>query len=219
MANIFNLVEEYQHLMQEIESLDGELTKEIIEKLHINEVEVEQKIKAYYSIIKHKEAEELMYKDELERLSNRIKSNSNLVKRLKQTISAAVDIFGSILPKAKQKSLVFDTLKVNNKENNSVFIADDFEEVISKDEEYEQYYNHKIELTLTPRIYKILVKLLDNDIVYVGDGFTNSIEFLSKKESLIPIKDKIKEYYLNKTIEQDPIPGTAITHNITPIFK
>ena len=67
-----------------IESLDGELTEELIEKLQINEKEVEGKIKAYYSVIKNKEAEESIYKDELERLSNRIKTNTNLQPLAKQ---------------------------------------------------------------------------------------------------------------------------------------
>src|SRR3972149_102535 len=142
MANIFNLTEDYLQLQREIESLEGEITEEIAEKLKINEHEVEQKIKAYYSVIKFKEAEQEVYRNEIERFTQAIKTRENLIKRLKKTISDAVEIFGSVLPKAKQKSLVFDTLKVSNKETDSIIIDETFKEGICQKEEYEKYYNY-----------------------------------------------------------------------------
>lgn len=238
MANIFNLIDEYQVLMNDIQSLDGELTEDIIEKLQINEDQVEGKIKAYYNVIKNKEADEVVYKEEIERLSSRIKTNTNLVKRLKQTVSVAVDIFGSILPKAKQKSLVFDTLKVSNKETDSVQINDNFTEVIREKEEYEIYYNYKVELVLNPKQYKILLQVLEQETIVspcendetVNDCIKEFIP-LSIKANIVPKKDVIKEFYEDREliiensktdlsiIVPDSIPGTYINHNLTPIFK
>ena len=231
MTNIFNLIEEYQSLMHEIEALDGELTEDIIEKLSINEDQVEGKIKAYYNVIKNKEAEETIYKEEIERLSSRIKTNNNLVERLKQTVSVAVDIFGSILPKAKQKSLVFDTLKVSNKETDSVQINDNFAEVITEKEEYEQYYNHSVNLVLTQKQYELLTYIMTYEVIDNDLDDIIKFEYILMKDSIIPKKDTIKEFYeLRETVIEnakkdltiiipDPIPGTYINHNLTPIFK
>jgi hypothetical protein len=240
MANIFNLIDEYYQLQREIEALDGEITEELDQKLTINEKELEGKVKAYYSVIRTKESEIDIYNKEIERFQGAIKSRKNLIDRLKKTVSVAVEIFGTIPPKAKQKTLTFDTLKVSNKESDSVVIEDDFENKIVYKEEYEQYYNYSINLSLTPSQYKILSSVLEQETIVAPqdtDETTNDCikEFipLSIKTNIIPIKDKIKEFYENRPKEMwlntetgveeerevDPIPGASLSHNLSVQFK
>jgi hypothetical protein len=225
MPNIFNLTEEYLQLQREIETLEGEITDEIAERLKINEQEVEQKIKAYYSVIKFKEAEQEVYKREIERFTQAIKTRDNLIKRLKQTVVEAVELFGSIPDKAKQKALIFDTLKVSNKETESVVIDDTFKDDVRTKEEYEKYYNYNFNLILTPKQALTLAGILAEE--------DQELIPLSFNQTVVPKKDEIKSFYQNRPkalkinpvtnqleeVPADPIPGTSIQHNLTPIFK
>jgi hypothetical protein len=224
MANIFNLVGDYLQLQREIELLDGEITEELDQKLAINANEVEGKIKAYYSVIRTKESEIDIYNKEIERFQGAIKSRENLIDRLKKTVSVAVEIFGTIPPKAKQKTLTFDTLKVSNKESDSVVIGDDFNEKITAREEYEKYYDYKLSLTLTPEQLEKFTDILKE---------TKELNSIFVNTNISPKKSEIKEFYENRPkkmwlnpetgIEEerevDPIPGASISHNLSVQFK
>ena len=224
MANIFNLIDEYYQLQREIEALDGEITEELDQKLTINEKELEGKIKAYYSVIRTKESEIDIYSKEIDRFRSAIKSRENLIDRLKKTVSAAVDIFGTIPPKAKQKTLTFDTLKVSNKESDSVVIGDDFSEKITEKDEYQKYYDYKFSLTLTPEQEKRFTSIINED---------EELQSAFVSMSISPKKSEIKEFYENRPKEMwlnpetgieeerevDPIPGASLSHNLSVQFK
>ena len=224
MANIFNLIGEYYQLQREIESLDGEITEELDQKLAINEKELEGKIKAYYSVIRTKESEIDLYNKEIDRFKGAIKNRENLINRLKKIVSTAVDIFGTIPPKAKQKTLTFDTLKVSNKESDSVVIDDNFKDKIIEKEEYQKYYDYKVSLTLTPEQAKKLRDVLSE---------TDELSTIFVNKTISPNKAVIKEFYENRPKEMwlnpetgleeerevDPIPGASLSHNLSVQFK
>lgn len=116
---VFTIIQEYDALMSEIEELGGEITPEIAAKLIINENELAQKIRAYYFIIKTKEAEINLAKEEQERLNEVKKTKENLIKRLKKTVDQAVEIFGTIKPSGA-KGLDLGDLKVWQKKTEAL---------------------------------------------------------------------------------------------------
>jgi hypothetical protein len=116
---VFTIIEEYDALMSEIEELGGEITPEIAAKLIINENELAQKIRAYYFIIKTKEAEINLAKEEQERLNEVKKTKENLIKRLKKTVDQAVEIFGTLKPSGA-KGLDLGDLKVWQKKTKAL---------------------------------------------------------------------------------------------------
>jgi hypothetical protein len=109
--SLFNIQEEHLKLMQEIEELNGELTSELEEQLIINEKEIENKIKSYYGLIKIKESEITLIKDEKERITSLQKTKENLIKKLKERILDACNQFG-YNSKTGNKKIDYDTLKV-----------------------------------------------------------------------------------------------------------
>lgn len=96
MANIFEIGQQYQEIMDELEENGGELTEEIQERLNINRNEMNDKLDAYRKVIKMKDADIATAKEEIEELSRKIKVRENIIKRLKDTISFAVNKYGGL---------------------------------------------------------------------------------------------------------------------------
>lgn len=124
MATLFDIEDKYLQLMDEIESLDGELTPEIEEQLKINEAQLKEKITSYYYIIKTNESLQLSAKEEIDRINNYIKVKENLNKKLKSKVLEALNIFGDDT-KTGGKTLTIDTLKVSTVKNIVVDVDDD----------------------------------------------------------------------------------------------
>lgn len=124
---VFTIIEEYDTLINEIEELGGEITPEIAEKLAINKQELATKIKAYYFIIKTKEAEINLAKEEQERLSEVRKTKENVIKRLKKTVDLAVEVFGTLKPSGV-KGLDLKDLKVWQKKTEALNIIGDIDD-------------------------------------------------------------------------------------------
>ena len=124
MASIFDINGEYLKIIQELEESGGEITPELEERLNITREQLESKLKAYYAIIKQNEALIDLSKDEKNRLNDRQKAKENLIDRLKKIVAYTVEQFGEVKPKAKNKSLSFDTLSVSLKESDSLVIED-----------------------------------------------------------------------------------------------
>lgn len=93
--SLYNIVEEQRYTLSEIESMGGELTPELEEQLVINAHQLESKSIAYLEVIKDREAYINNAKEEIKRLEAIVKTNDNLVKRLKDNLLTAVKTFGS----------------------------------------------------------------------------------------------------------------------------
>ena len=124
---VFTIIQEYDELMNQIEELDGEITPEIASKLIINENELAQKIRAYYFVIKTKEAEINLAKEEQERLNNVKKTKENLIKRLKKVVDLAVETFGTVKPSGV-KGLDLGDLKVWQKKTKALELLRDIDD-------------------------------------------------------------------------------------------
>lgn len=124
---VFTIIEEYNTLIDAIEELDGEITPEIAEKLIINEQELATKIRAYYFVIKTKEAEIKLAKEEQERLDDVRKRKETVIKRLKKTVDLAVETFGTPKPSGA-KGLDLGDLKVWQKKTEALNIIGDIDD-------------------------------------------------------------------------------------------
>ena len=107
------IIHEYSELANELEL--GELTDEIIERLEINEQDVNRKMLGYRYIILNNDAKiSSIYKPEIEKLQGRIKKFENTNIYLKGKVCQAAEIFGI---NGKYKS---DTINVSAVENISL---------------------------------------------------------------------------------------------------
>lgn len=94
MSSLYNITEEQRLLMNEIESLDGEITPEIEELLIINEKQLQSKSIAYLEVISNKQSLNTLIDAEIKRLQSLKKRNNTLVSFLKNNLLNAVKTFG-----------------------------------------------------------------------------------------------------------------------------
>jgi len=92
--SLFNITAEQKLLMLEIESLEGELTPEIEERLEITESQLQQKSIAYLEVIRQKEAYNGLIDEEIKRLQGLKKQTNNVIERLEENLLNAVKTFG-----------------------------------------------------------------------------------------------------------------------------
>lgn len=194
--NVFDIIVEYDSLVKQIEELGGEITPEIAEKLNINQDELEKKIKAYYYIIKTKEAEIQLAKDEQERLMDVRKAKENVIKRLKKTVDLAVEVFGVVKPKATVKSLTFTDLIVWQKKTEALEVTGEIDD--------ERFCNIETRFTLTYEDAKALMKLVDES----GNNH------LVPVNNIIVLKDKLKQWLIDNEEEHKKLKA-----DIDPITK
>ena len=203
MANIFDINEEYLKIIQELEESGGEITPELEERLNITREQLESKLKAYYAIIKQNEALIDLSKDEKNRLNDRQKTKENLIDRLKKIVAYTVEQFGEVKPKAKNKSLSFDTLSVSLKETDVLEIED---------------------VNKIPTMYLKVSYVIKYDDVDKLENLmhTNSIKF-TRNDTFLVEKDVIKDVLLAEkklpVEERKGISGVRLKTNINPIFR
>lgn len=92
--NIYEIADDYISVIAEIEDNDGELTGDLEKRLQIAEDELEEKLRAYRSVIKQNESFVDYNKDEIKRLRDRNKSFDNTKERLCKYIIPALHMFG-----------------------------------------------------------------------------------------------------------------------------
>ena len=203
MPSIFDINEEYLKIIQELEESGGEITPELEERLNITREQLESKLKAYYAIIKQNEALIDLSKDEKNRLNDRQKAKENLIDRLKKIVAYTVEQFGEVKPKAKNKSLSFDTLSVSLKETDALEIED---------------------INKIPTMYLKVSYVIKYDDVDKLENLmhTNSIKF-TRNDTFLVEKDVIKDVLLaEKELpieERKGITGARLKTNVTPIFR
>lgn len=203
MASIFDINEEYLKIIQELEESGGEITPELEERLNITREQLESKLKAYYAIIKQNEALIDLSKDEKNRLNDRQKAKENLIDRLKKIVAYTVEQFGEVKPKAKNKSLSFDTLSVSLKETDALEIED-----VNKIPTMYLKVSYVIKYDDADKLENLMhtnsIKFTRNDTFLVEKGVIKDV-LLAEKE--LPIE------------ERKGITGTSLKTNVTPIFR
>lgn len=92
-SNIFQIESEYLQIIDAIEANDGEITPELEELLTINEENRDRKMEAYINVIRQKQADIELAKDEIDRLRKLSESNDKAINRLKQVLLKALETF------------------------------------------------------------------------------------------------------------------------------
>ncbi|MCK9429711.1 MAG: siphovirus Gp157 family protein [Candidatus Omnitrophica bacterium] len=175
---VFTIISEYDAIISEIEELGGEITPELAVKLAINEQELAQKIRAYYFVIKTKEAEINLAKEEQERLNDVRKTKENVIKRLKNVVDLAVETFGIVKPSGA-KGIDLGNLKVWQKKTIALELLGDIDDA--------RFCNKQISFSLTYEDANYLLKLIEEE----GKNFL--IPTISNQV----LKDKLKSWLID----------------------
>ena len=169
MSNIFNITEERLRLINVIEAVEGEFTEEMESAWTINAEEAKSKLDDYCYVLKLKESEIQLAKDEIDSYKTKIAARENTIKRLKETMLTAVQLFGSDGKPNKEgrTNKVFETehhklytqtaKKLVNEDNESITI-DNFDD--------DRYNRYSIERKLTieeVEAVRVTLKLLYNE--------------------------------------------------------
>ena len=120
--SLYNIEAEYLEITNQLE--DGELTPELETALAINESQLQGKAVAYAYVIKESEDTVSVIDQEIKRLQGIKKTEVNKSKRLKETISNAMELYGITEIKT-------ETLKLNFRRSEGVVgassnLADEF---------------------------------------------------------------------------------------------
>lgn len=121
--SLYNIEEEYLKIANQLE--DGELSPELETALAINEAELQGKAVAYAYVIKDSDDTVDAIDAEIKRLQGLKKTEQNKSKRLKETISNAMELYGI-------QEIKTETLKLNFRRSEGV-ICTDSEVSIDKD--------------------------------------------------------------------------------------
>ncbi|MGV7234628.1 MAG: siphovirus Gp157 family protein [Nitrosomonadaceae bacterium] len=112
--SLFKITEDFMHLMNAVEAAEGEITDEVGAELEINKDELEVKAGNYIEFIGDREAFIGRIDAEIKRLQQMKKTNTNLINRLKDSLSVAVSMFGEFTVGLKKvgtrKSTVVEVL-------------------------------------------------------------------------------------------------------------
>jgi len=117
MKNIYNIQTEFLQLETQLIENEGELTPELETALQINKDELQIKGIQYGYVVKSLEDNIDAIDAEIKRLHGIKKSSLNVVDRLKNTLSNAMQIFGIL-------ELKTATLKINFRKSEVVIIED-----------------------------------------------------------------------------------------------
>lgn len=94
MGSIYNIIDNFDKLMDKIEENDGIISADIEEELAINESDLEDKLRTYKQILDIKKGEIAYNKEEITRLRMRNLSFEKATNRLKSLVSIGLHKFG-----------------------------------------------------------------------------------------------------------------------------
>ena len=237
--NVFDIITQYDSLMSQVEDGEGEITPELAAQLEITEKELAQKVRAYYFVIKTKEAEINLAKNEQERLDGVRKTKENVIKRLKSYVNLAVEAFGTLTPTGAKK-LDLGDLKVWQKKTEALGLTEgaiiDDERFCVKEAKFTLSYKQAEELlkmleytnfpyNLTTVLIKDRLKdwLLENEEEHkaLRDELNNKLSSpdyeMSEVGTFSPVEESVED---DKKEDDIKILQVAkINHNVTVIFR
>lgn len=100
--SLYNITQEYQLLVAQLEEQDGEFTEEQLQLLEITKEQFKEKAEVYCKIISNLDADVEFAKKEVERIQKYITSKQNAQSKLEEKLKSALMVFGE---KDKKKDL------------------------------------------------------------------------------------------------------------------
>jgi hypothetical protein len=124
VRSLFTIEQEYLHIMDVIESMEGEVTPEIAAMLEINREDLERKMKAYHHVMVMNQSDIVACNNEIERLQGLVERKNKITETLKKAMLTATLLYGET-GKTGNKKLKFDTLQMWTKKSESVSVNED----------------------------------------------------------------------------------------------
>ena len=179
-SNVFQIREDYLSIINEIEASGGEITEDLEEKLAINKEELDTKLEAYVHVIKQKQADINLIKDEVKRLYATSKVSNAVIDKLKSVIVDTLRVYELY---GKTGNLAYRLPKYNiyTTERESVDVKED-KDITSED------------LALFPDVFEIKFKSK-----FTKDQADSILEYVINTFAIEPevefsiSKDKFKE--------------------------
>lgn len=180
----------YSRIMENVEMNEGVLSEELEKELDIVETNLEDKLRAYKNIINTHKATTEMLKEEIENYTNKIKTSTNIIKRLKDNVYCALVTFGNNNGKTFSKK--YTDFTVYTKDSDALkYNTDKFDNILRDINEYPDEINKIATAQVTVRVPLKDVKYLTFD--YDGDfeveikpliSNTKCRELLNEQETL-----------------------------------
>ena len=125
----FNVKEAYYTLFSELEDNMGELTDDLEARIKELDIKLEDKMHSIFFIKKEKENDILMLKDEVTRLTGKVKSITNVISKVKEIGLDAVLEFGAN-GKSGNKTLKYPDLSIWTVNRESLVVPEDLSSAI-----------------------------------------------------------------------------------------
>ena len=122
--NIFEISQELQSVVDELEENGGELTDELEAKLTVSQSDFKAKIKSYGEVIKNIEGDIKLIDEEVARLKEFKESKKKTIDRMTSIIVWAIDMFGETT-KTGGKFVDYGTGKINVRNTEKVEVNTD----------------------------------------------------------------------------------------------
>lgn len=134
--SLYNISEELELLLNDIEEAGGEITDEQLQQLEITQDNLKEKVEGYCNAITILKSEEECAKNEKKRLNDRQNVKKNLIEKLKSALLKTVIKFGDF-GKSGNKVLESENHKLFTKKNESLVV---YEERFNKLSKYVKDY-------------------------------------------------------------------------------
>ena len=126
----FNVKEAYYALFSELEDNMGELTDDLEARIKELDIKLEDKMHSIFFIKKEKENDILMLKDEVTRLTGKVKSITNVISKVKEIGLDAVLEFGAN-GKSGNKTLKYPDLSIWTVNRESLVVPENLSDAIA----------------------------------------------------------------------------------------
>lgn len=122
--NIWQISQELQSVIDELEENGGELTEDLEDRLTVSQTDFKTKVKSYSEVIKHIEGDIKLIDEEIARLKDLKESKKKTIDRLSKVIIWAVDMFGETT-KSGGKFVDYGTGKISVRNTEKVEVDTD----------------------------------------------------------------------------------------------
>ena len=122
--NIWQISQELQSVIDELEENGGELTEDLEDRLTVSQADFKTKVKSYGEVIKHIEGDIKLIDEEIARLKDLKESKKKAIDRLSKVIIWAIDMFGETT-KSGGKFVDYGTGKISVRNTEKVEVDTD----------------------------------------------------------------------------------------------
>ena len=197
--SLYSIEDEYKDILRLVEEADGEMSAELVDKLTINEKELERKCKGYHHVMRYIQAWIDADDKEVERLTALNEARQKGLDRLHGNLLKALLAFGEEDKKSGVKRLKYDTLELSTIRSKGGVNVHKVEEIETK------YCNSNITIKKLP--VDVAIKL--------EERFKKTLEQI-KEYSYKRSVEELKESSVSKTVA---INKTLISNAIKDIIK